>query len=265
MPLFNAERTLATSVFSVIAQTHRNWELLLIDDASQDGSLALAQRLAQFDPRIRVLRMPSNGGAAAARNLGLAAARGRFIGFLDADDLWQPAKLERQVAFHLHSGAALSFTGYSRVSDPEGALIARVPGLAEVGHRRLLRNNPIGCLTALYDTALCGKMPMPDLRRQHDYALWLKITRTFGPARGLDEDLAIYRVARRSLSADKRAAAADIWRVLRHHEAMALPQAAWFFGHYALHGVRHRLIQRPEPGAPVLLPPEAAGPSAFNR
>ncbi|PIE15008.1 MAG: glycosyl transferase [Rhodobacterales bacterium] len=261
MPLFNAGRTLAASVASVRAQSHPGWELLLIDDASQDDSLALAQRLAAQDPRIRLLQMPGRSGAAAARNLGLQTARGRFIGFLDADDLWHPAKLERQLDFHLHSGAALSFTGYARVSDPEGALITRMPGLDRVGYRRLLCNNPIGCLTVLYDTAICGKMPMPLFKRQHDYALWLQIVRTFGPARGLNQDLAIYRVGRGSLSANKAAAALDIWRILRGQEGLSLPQAARYFSHYAWHGLRHRLIQRPKAGAPVLL---SAGSQPFE-
>ena len=256
MPVFDAAATLAASVQSIQAQTDPDWELLLIDDCSRDGSPDLARRLAQGDPRIRLLQMPRNSGAAAARNHGLAAARGRFIAFLDADDLWRPDKLAHQLAFHRRTGAALSFTGYARVCGAGGALIRTVPARDGLPYHRLLRHNPIGCLTAIYDTSICGKVEMPEFRRQHDYALWLRLVRRHGPARGLNEDLAIYRVRRQSLSSDKRAAAADIWRVLRRQERLPLPRAAWFFSHYAWHGLRYRLVQRPRRDAPVVLAPD---------
>jgi hypothetical protein len=131
-----------------------------------------------------------------------------------------------------------------------------VPVRDPLPYHRLLRRNPIGCLTAVYDTEICGKVKMPDLRRQHDYALWLRLVRLHGPARGLNEDLAIYRVGRETLSSHKRAAAADVWHVLRAHEGLSRPRAAWFFSHYALHGLRYRLVQRPGRGAPVVLAPD---------
>ncbi len=249
MPLHNAAATLRASVHSVQAQTRGDWELWLIDDASTDASGALAVDLAAGDPRIRVLSLPRNQGAAAARNAGLAQAQGRFIAFLDADDLWQPPKLEAQLAHMAATGAAISFTGYSR-ADADGRLVERVRAPARVDHATLLKRNVMGCLTVIHDSAVTGKVPMPDLRRQHDYALWLDLTRRFGPAAGLDRDLAIYRIGRASLSANKAGAARDVWRVYRDCQGLGLLPSLWYFGHYTWYGLRHRLIQRAAADAP---------------
>lgn len=249
MPVHNAVATLRASVASVQAQTLGDWELWLIDDASTDGSGVLAAELAAGDPRIRVLSLPTNRGAAAARNAGLEQARGRYIAFLDADDLWQPDKLAAQLALFRDTGAALTFTGYSR-ADADGRLVERVRAAARVDYATLLKRNVLGCLTVIYDSAITGKVPMPDLRRQHDYALWLDIVRRFGPAAGLDRDMAIYRIGRASLSANKAGAARDIWRVYRDCQGLGLLPSLWFFGHYTWYGLRHRLIQRPRADAP---------------
>lgn len=242
MPLYNCASSLARSVGSVRAQTYQGWELLLIDDGSSDGTADLAQKLAADDRRIRVLTMPANKGAAAARNHGLEHAKGRYIAFLDADDRWRPEKLQRQLQFMKRHDAALSFTAYSRVGD-QGALKERVPAMAVVTYNTLLKRNIIGCLTAIYDSKQVGKIPMPELWRQHDFALWLQIVRQSGPAYGLDEDLAIYQVASGSLSGNKLAGALDNWRIYRRLEKLTLLKSLWCFANYASFGIRHRLFQ----------------------
>ena len=243
MPVRDRADLLVRSVASVRAQTRGDWELMLVDDASTDGTPEVADALSAREPRIRPQRLSAPRGAAAARNAGLARSRGRYVAFLDSDDLWHPRKLERQLAFMEDSGAALSFTGYSRVTEA-GTLVERVRAPSVVDHATLLRRNVMGALTVIYDTERLGKVLMPDLARQHDYALWLRITREHGPAYGLDEDLATYRIGTRSLSSDKLRAAADTWRVLRRHERIALPAAAAAFACYAWHGLRRRAIER---------------------
>ncbi|MEB8386333.1 glycosyltransferase family 2 protein [Rhodobacteraceae bacterium KMM 6894] len=245
MPVFNDAATLPIAVASVRAQSHEAWELLLVDDGSTDGTGAVAARLAAEDPRIRVLSMPANGGAAAARNMGLAHSRGRYIALLDADDSWHPDKLTRQLAFMAATGAKLSFTGYSRVS-PEGARIERVHVPDSVDYQTLLGRNIMGALTVIYDAEALGRVPMPDLPRQHDFALWLRLTRLHGPAYGLDEDLATYLVRPGSLSGNKRRAACDAWRVYRQCEGLALLPALRHFASYTYYGLRYRLFQRPK-------------------
>ncbi|MCZ4352446.1 glycosyltransferase family 2 protein [Roseovarius aestuarii] len=253
MPVFNDIATLSASVASVRAQSYADWELLLIDDGSDDDTVVLATALAAEDPRIRLLRMPANAGAAAARNMGLDHSRGRYIALLDADDIWHPEKLSRQLAFMDRRGAALSFTGYSRVS-PDGAQIERVHVPDRVEYRTLLRRNIMGALTVIYDAEALGRVPMPELARQHDFALWLRLTRLHGPAHGLDEDLATYLVRPGSLSGNKRRAACDAWRVYRHCEELPLFSALKYFACYTYYGLRYRLFQRAK------LTPETVSP-----
>lgn len=220
MPILNAEATLAEAVCSVVNQTCTSWELVISDDGSEDGSLQVARTCAGSDSRIRVLAADRRTGAAAARNRALAAAHGRYIAFLDADDLWLPEKLERQIDFMRATGAALSFTAFTRRRP--GARDRTQPVPATVDYEALLHGNVIGCLTAIYDTERVGKRPMAEIPRRHDFALWLEIVKETGLAHGLNEPLAIHRMSRGSLSANRIAAVRDTWRMYR--QVVGLPR-----------------------------------------
>lgn len=238
-PVWNAAATLAETVASVREQTFADWEMLLVDDGSTDGSRALAEALAAADPRIRLLVQEANTGAAAARNRAIRAARGRFIAFLDADDLWRPEKLARQVPV-LAAGHPLVFAAYRRIA-ADGRPLGIVRPPARVSRSDLLKGNAIGCLTAVYDTAALGRVEMPQVARRQDYGLWLELLRRTPHAHGLPEVLADYRVRAGSLSADKRAAARATWALLREVEGLPRHRAAWCFAHYAVGGVAKRL------------------------
>ena len=229
-PVWNAAATLAATVASVRAQTLPDWELLLVDDASTDGSLGIARALAAGDPRIRVIARETNGGAAAARNAAIRAARGRLIAFLDADDRWYPEKLARQAGFMTAHGHAFAYSGYRRV-DAAGRPLGTVRPPARVSRDALLRGNVIGCLTAIYDTDALGKVEMPDLRRRQDYGLWLRLLRAVPYAYALPEPLADYRVAPASLSGGKLGAARATWALYREAEGLSRPRAGWYLAH----------------------------------
>jgi glycosyltransferase involved in cell wall biosynthesis len=237
-PVWNARATLEATVASVQAQTRDDWEMWLVDDGSTDGSRALAQALAARDPRLNVLGWAGNRGPAAARNAGIRAARAPRIAFLDADDLWRPAKLARQLAFMDAHGHAFVFCAYARIG-ADGRPRGVVPAPARVTRARALRGNPIGCLTAVYDAGILGKVEMPDLPRRQDYALWLRLLARV-PAHGLGEVLADYRLRPGSLSADKRVAARATWAVLRA-EGLSRPRAGYYFLHYAARALARRL------------------------
>jgi teichuronic acid biosynthesis glycosyltransferase TuaG len=238
-PVWNAATTLAATVASVQAQTYGDWEMLLVDDGSTDDSRAVAAALAAADPRLRLLGWENNRGAAEARNAGIRAARGRYIAFLDADDRWRPEKLARQVAV-LEGGEALVFSAYLRV-DEAGRPLRRVPARPLVTYRDALKGNPIGCLTAIYDSARLGRLEMPPVRRHQDYGLWLAILRQVPAARGLPEVLAEYRVRRGSLSSDKLTGAQATWSLLREREGLGRVRAGYCFLNYAAKGLLRRL------------------------
>jgi glycosyltransferase involved in cell wall biosynthesis len=233
MPVFNGARTLRQSVTSVLDQTCTDLELVVVDDASTDDTARIAEELAEQDPRVRIVRRERSGGPAAARNSGIASGAGRFLAFCDADDLWLPEKLQRQLDLARTSGASLLYCGYHRVDAdyagsgadfvPEGRVV-RVP--TSLSREGLLRRNVIGNLTAVVDLRRTGPVSMPDIPGAEDWALWLSILREGGTAAGIDEPLALYRAAQQdSHSADRTRAVRAVWRVLRRQEGLSAPSA----------------------------------------
>jgi teichuronic acid biosynthesis glycosyltransferase TuaG len=228
MPVYNGERYLKAAAQSVLSQTWQNLELLLIDDGSTDDSRSVMLELAA-DERVRCIYLPANKGAAGARNAGILEAKGRFIAFLDTDDTWTHDKLERQIPFMMSEKVALSFTAYDWMNEQGIPTGRTIQAPAHTNHKKLLRFNSIGCLTAIYDTAVCGKMYMPNTPQRHDWGLWLAITRQFGSASGLNQVLACYRVSKHSLSGNKLRSSRYNWMILRKYEKLSWPVAVWYY------------------------------------
>ena len=222
MPALNVETVLARALHSVQAQSFDDWEVLIVDDGSTDRTAAVAQEFAGSDPRIKLIRHPHQQGAAAARNTALDTATGRYIAFLDADDLWDKHKLERQLEHMRRHKAGLSFTGFWRVGASRKHQIS-VP--ATVSYDELLRGNCIGCLTAMYDRVEFGSVPMPELKRRHDFALWLTLLKSTDVAHGLNEPLATYYATSESLSGNKLRATYSTWLMYRRYIGLSRWQA----------------------------------------
>jgi glycosyltransferase involved in cell wall biosynthesis len=239
-PAWNAAATLAAAVASVQAQGVADWEMLVVDDGSTDGSAALAAALARGDARIRALALPGHAGVAAARNAGIRAARGRFLAFLDADDLWHPGKLAAQLGHMAREGAPFVFSAYRRV-DAAGRPLGTVRVPARVTHGELLKGNVIGCSTAVYDSAHFGKVEMPPLPRRQDFGLWLALLARGGAAHGLPEALVDYRVRPGSLSADKLAAVGATWTLYREVAGLGRARAGYYLAHNLARGMAKRL------------------------
>lgn len=235
MPAYNSRALLAESVRSVMTQTYPGWELLIVDDASSDDTLALAHELAREDQRIRVLPLQQNQGVAEARNRGIAAARGRYLAFLDSDDLWLPNKLSVQIEFMRHSGAGFSFTQYRRIGR-DGALGRPVRVPRKAGYRRLLRGNVIGCLTVVIDRDQIPEISMPQIKHE-DYVAWLHALKRGNIAWGIQQDLARYRVTAASISANKKHSAGWTWNIYRRVEGLSLIESAWYFLNYVAHAI----------------------------
>lgn len=230
-PVYNAEDFLEETLDSILNQTHQNWEAILINDNSKDQSLNIAKHYESIDSRFIVINKIQSGGAAKARNSGIAEASGRFISFLDSDDIWHPNKLEKQISFMKKNNVDLSFTGYHFISE-EGVLGDSVSVPNEVSYKTLLRGNIIACLTAVYDTKKLGKVYMPDIRKRQDFALWLKITKSGVNAIGINESLAHYRIRKDSLSSTKFNTMMHTWRVYRNVEKLnILSSFIYIFSH----------------------------------
>jgi teichuronic acid biosynthesis glycosyltransferase TuaG len=243
-PMYNAGRFIGATMDSVAAQTFANWEHLLVDDGSNDDTLALAQGRAAVDDRFVVLRTAGRAGALEARNTGLDAARGRYVAFLDADDLWLATKLERQVGFMEATGAAISHTAYRRFGNADGTPGRVIQPPARIGYRDLLGNTAILMSAGMVDARQFGDLRVPagghpSLRS--DLRFWLRCLRGGALAQGLNEDLVRYRVVDDSLSSNPLRSAYWVWRTYRDCERLSLWTAGRGFAAYAFRAAKKRL------------------------
>jgi teichuronic acid biosynthesis glycosyltransferase TuaG len=231
-PSWNVERLIGETIESVQAQTLGDWELLIADDCSTDNTAAVVEGYAAKDSRIRLIRQSRNGGPALARQAAIEHARGRFLAFLDSDDLWLPAKLERQVAFAREHRAALSFTAFRRINETGSVTGRLIPVPASLNYEHLLKNTSIATLTALVDREIAGNIAMKD-EPYDDFCLWLSILKPGHVAHGLNEDLARYRVRGVSVSSRPMRSAGWVWHIYRNVERLSLVKSAWCFAHWS--------------------------------
>ena len=244
VPVYNARKFIRETMDSVMAQTYPSWELLLIEDVSTDGTAAVIEEYVREkeEQRIRLIRQPENRGAARARNRGLEEAKGRYIAYLDADDLWEPEKLQHQLLFMEKNEAAFCFTGYE-FADECGVGTGKVVRVPEtLNYRQALGNTTIFTTTVMFDTEKIPKemLEMPVMKSE-DTALWWRILRNGYTAYGLDENLVRYRRPGKSLSSNKLEAIRRIWNLYRRAEGMSIPASVWHFCFWALRAVKRRV------------------------
>lgn len=242
IPVYKVERYLRQTLDSVIGQTFLDWELIPVDDCSPDGCKEILKEYEKKDSRIKPLYLDINGGAWQARNKGLAVAKGRYIAFLDSDDIWLPEKLEKTYNFMQEKGAGFVFTGYEFGDDEAKGTgkIVRVP--ETITYHEALKNTTIFTSTVLFDTEIIDKklIEMPNIPSE-DTATWWKILRTGVTAFGLDESLTIYRRISGSLSANKLEAIKRIWKLYRKSENLGLVYSMYNFIFYAIRAVKRRV------------------------
>ncbi|MBO6148613.1 MAG: glycosyltransferase family 2 protein [Lachnospiraceae bacterium] len=248
IPVHNAEPFIGDTIHSVIGQEYKDWELILVNDHSEDGSLkAIDYFLSYFErkgesDRIRLLHTGEKRGPAAARNMGIDAARGRYIAFLDADDIWEPEKLSEQLEFQEKLEEAFTFTSYEYADESGTGIdkIVRVPFRMTYG--QALRNTTIFTSTVMFDTEKIDKtlIHMPDVPSE-DTATWWQVLKKGYVAWGLNRPLTLYRRSRRTLSSDKRVAIKRIWNLYRNVEKLNIVHSAFCFCFYAFHAVWRRL------------------------
>lgn len=194
MPSYNTEKYIAESIRSVQNQTYQNWELIIVDDCSPDNTDEVVKPYLT-DTRIKYFKNEKNSGAAVSRNRALREAKGKWMAFLDSDDLWRSEKLEKQIDFMNNNGYHFSYTNYSEI-DVEG----KRNGITVTGPKKITKTGFFnycwpGCLTVMYDRDVVGLIQIADIKKNNDYAMWLKVCRKTD-CYLLDEDLALYRRGR---------------------------------------------------------------------
>ena len=238
-PLFNSATFIEETIESVISQTYNDWEMIIIDDCSNDGSLELVKDIAKDDLRIRLISLKNNLGPSNARNEGIKQACGRYIAFLDSDDLWHKDKLEKQIKFMQKNEYAFTFTGYEKI-DEKGKKIGNIlPFKGQVTYHDLLKSNHIGCLTAMIDLKILGyKMYMPDIKKRQDQGLWLEILKEIDKAYCFNKVLGKYRIRKDSISINKIANIKFQWQLYRELEKLSIIQSFYYMLWYAFYGIR---------------------------
>ncbi|MFB9145475.1 glycosyltransferase family 2 protein [Halomonas alkalicola] len=234
-PSHNSARFVSETIQSVLDQSFVEWEMIIVDDFSTDDSVEMIKAFVERDSRINLIRLTKNSGAALARNAAIEVAKGRYIAFLDSDDLWLPYKLEKQLAFMQANNYPFAYTAYDKI-DEEGLVLGRIGAPGKVSYSDLLKTCSIGCLTAMYDADFFGKIYMPVNTKREDFATWLKLLKEVDYAYGLNENLAQYRVYKNQTSANKAKMAKENWRLYRDVERLSFLTATYYFSHYAIRG-----------------------------
>lgn len=193
MPSYNTAQYITETIQSVINQTYQNWELIIVDDCSTDDTDIVVGRIK--DPRIKYIKNEKNSGAAISRNRALRTANGRWVAFLDSDDLWKPEKLERQIRFMLKKKCYFSYTNYEEIDSDGNRMNVIVTGPKVITKTEMFNYCWPGCLTVMYDRKKIGLIQIEDIKKNNDYAMWLKVCRK-ADCYLLDEILGQYRKGR---------------------------------------------------------------------
>lgn len=242
VPVYNAGAYIEETIEMVRRQTYSDWELLLVDDCSKDDSKAKIEKCCEEDKRIRLIAKSQNEGAALARNTGIDHAKGRYIAFLDADDIWLPEKLEKELQFMAEKEAAFAFTAYE-FGDEQAKGTGKIVHVPEMlTYKEALSRTIIFTTTVLFDLEKIDRelIRMPNVASE-DTATWWKVLRSGYDAYGLDEVLAVYRRPANSLSSNKLVAIRRIWNLYRNEEKLSLPISVWSFVRWAYRAVMRRI------------------------
>ena len=246
MPAYNAAETISMAIESVIGQKYEKWELIIVDDNSTDRTADIILKNANLDNRIKYFKNNENFGPSYSRNFAINVATGRYIAFLDSDDIWHPLKLEQQLNFMINNGYSITYTKYHRFcySGSEKLVTKTIKIPLIMRYSDLLKNSGIaGCLTIMIDRVSHPNIFFPMIKSE-DYALWLSVLRSNTIAYCLDQDLGEYRISAHSVSSNKLVMAMSVWHIYRNIENLNLFSSIWYFFNYAMNASFRSIIYR---------------------
>ena len=240
MPAYNAEKYIEEAIQSVLKQTYTNWELIIVNDCSNDKTEQIIKKYREQDERIKVHSLSENHGVANARNIALQNAVGRYIAFLDSDDIWLHEKLEKQIDFMKVNNYVFTYHQYRHFasSDKVGEIV-KIP--SQLDYKDALKGNSIGCLTVCLDKSKIKPFIMP-AQRHEDYIAWLNILKENEiAAYGLQRDLGRYRVdSKDSVSTNKLKSAVWSWKVYRDSQLLSVLKSVYYMCFYITSGIKKR-------------------------
>jgi len=235
MPTYNSEDTLDDAIKSVLAQDYKLWELIIIDDQSEDESIKIAEFYALNDERISVIKTDKNIGSGNARNLGINNSKGELIAFLDSDDLWLTNKLDVQVKMFSDKRTSFVCSAYQRFHNVTNK-IENIGVPESIEFSELLKTNYIGCLTVVLRREAYKDLKFPDMRKRQDYALWLTLIKNGSCVQCLNQVLAKYRYGHDSITSNKLGSIMSTWKVYREFLELSLLTSFYYFFNYLIRG-----------------------------
>ena len=236
-PAYNAAEYIAETIESVLAQAYPKWEMLIVNDCSKDNTAEIVQSYSAKDNRIKLINLKQNSGAAVARNKAIQNANGRYIAFLDSDDLWKKEKLQKQLDFMQRNGYAFTFTAYEHFKDRKENIqnLVKVPKC--LNYKQALKGNQIGCLTVMLDRMQVQNINFSK-QKHEDYILWLNILKQGITAYGLNENMALYRIGNsKSISSNKLQSALWTWNVYRSSQTLSILKSIYYMCFYVFNGI----------------------------
>ncbi|MCM1138667.1 MAG: glycosyltransferase [Muribaculum sp.] len=240
-PCYNAERVISQAIESVLSQTYQNWEMIIVDDCSTDGSADIIKKYAKQDDRIKYLRTEkASGSPSLPRNMGIDNAKGDYVAFLDSDDLWLPNKLEKQVEFMSKNKASISYSYYEKMSWNGERNNRLIKTSSKSTYKSLLKSNTIPCLTSMITLNVIGDIRFKQIP-QEDFCFWLDILKKGYIAYNICEDTALYRVAKDSRSSNKLNMFKGYWNVIRNHQHIPFIECCYFMVTYTILGLKKYL------------------------
>ncbi len=238
-PSYKSEKFILQTIESVFSQTYQNWEMIIVDDCSPDNANKIIGNYTKKDSRIKLIKLEKNIGPANARNEGIKQAQGKYIAFLDSDDIWLPTKLEKQIIFMQDNDLAVICSSYHTI-DEDGKKINTRVVKESFSYSDMLKSNHIGNLTGIYDCDKLGKIYMDDVGHE-DYTLWLKVMKKVGITKAIIEPLAEYRILSNSLSGNKIKSAKWTWNIYRNIIGLNILKSSYYFIHYIVNALRKRV------------------------
>lgn len=236
MPAYNASITIEEAICSVIDQDYNNWELIIVNDNSQDDTSQIGKRFSVFDHRIRIIDNENNMGVAKSRNIALSNAKGEYIAFLDSDDMWKKDKLSKQISFMMKNKVAISYSYYAMVDSKTKKTIKVVKCPKTATPNSILKSNYMGCLTVVVNRAITGDFEMPLLDFGEDMVTWYTLMRRGFKAFCIPEVLGLYRITDSSASSNKKRTAKKQWSIYREYLHIPFLVSCYYFLFYCIRG-----------------------------
>lgn len=239
IPVYQAENFIVQTIETIKQQTYENWEAIFVDDDSTDNSTAIIKK--EVSDKIKLIKLNKNRGPAIARNIGIDKAKGRYICFLDADDLWEKTKIEQQVEFMKKKQCTFSYTSYYYVTEQGKICSNKVEVQEELNYKEALKDTRILTITAMFDTQKIEKelIKMPNIELE-DMATWWKILKQGYIAYGLNEALAYYRKVKGSRGSNKLKSAKNRWKLYRKCEGLCIIKSIYYFIFYVKNAINKR-------------------------